>query len=189
MFTGGKRTFPKAFITSGLIVAAGQYFTNNLKAGRLELLASRRRQAAEEKAAVPISSSSVPSIPTNLETTDNATNPPSGTEDTPGFATTSERLVGFFKSLSPVRKISDQEYLDILLRQRKEMEDDLHAWENRMKGKYALEGRGNGSGPETSGKSAGGGSIDVGQLMRQLDGVERRIHGLESKIAETGEAK
>ena len=58
-----------------------------------------------------------------------------------------------------------------------------------MKGKYALEGRGNGSGSETSGKSAGGGSIDVGQLMRQLDGVERRIKGLESKIAETGEAK
>jgi hypothetical protein len=29
----------------------------------------------------------------------------------------------------------------------------------------------------------------VGQLMRQLDGVERRIKGLESKIAETGEAK
>jgi hypothetical protein len=64
------------------------------------------------------------------------------------------------------------------------MEQDLRAWEVRMKGKYALEGRGSSSSTESE-PAQPTGTIDVGQLMRQLDGVERRIKGLEEKIALT----
>lgn len=111
---------------------------------------------------------------------------------TQDFPTLSNRLVDFFRSLSPVRKISDDEYLQILYKQREGMREDLQAWEVRMRGKYALEGRGGSSNSssdsDSESKSAAstGQTIDIGQLMRQLDGVERRISALESKIANEG---
>ncbi|KAH8085374.1 hypothetical protein HD553DRAFT_27413 [Filobasidium floriforme] len=186
----GRRTFPRAALTSGLITALGQYMVNNVRVARLEVLARRseKKREAEQEAVgagagnidnggvIPVSSSTTPSTSTTLTPTQD-------------FPTLSNRLVDFFRSLSPVRKISDDEYLQILYKQREGMREDLQAWEVRMRGKYALEGRGgNYSTSNSDSKSAAstGQTIDIGQLMRQLDGVERRISALESKIANEG---
>jgi hypothetical protein len=163
---------------------------NNVRVARLEVLARRsekKREAEQEAAgagAGNVNNGGVIPVPSSTTTSTSPTSTP--TQD---FPTLSNRLVDFFRSLSPVRKISDDEYLQILYKQREGMREDLQAWEVRMRGKYALEGRGgNSSTSNSDAKSAAstGQTIDIGQLMRQLDGVERRISALESKIANEG---
>jgi hypothetical protein len=156
---------------------------------RLEVLArrSKEKREAEQEAAGAGNVDNAAITPVSSSTTTST----SATTSTPtqDFPTLSNRLVDFFRSLSPVRKISDDEYLQILYKQREGMREDLQAWEVRMRGKYALEGRGGASSTADSDSKAGastGQTIDIGQLMRQLDGVERRISALESKIANEG---
>lgn len=161
---------------------------NNVRVARLEVLARRsekKREAEQEAAgAGNVDNAATTPVPSSRTTSTSTTSTP--TQD---FPTLSNRLVDFFRSLSPVRKISDDEYLQILYKQQEGMREDLQAWEVRMRGKYALEGRGgNSSTSNSDSKSAAstGQTIDIGQLMRQMDGVERRISALESKIASEG---
>jgi hypothetical protein len=161
---------------------------NNVRVARLEVLArrSKEKREAEQEAAGAGNVDNAATTPVSSSTTTSTTPTSTPTQD---FPTLSNRLVDFFRSLSPVRKISDDEYLQILYKQREGMREDLQAWEVRMRGKYALEGRGGASSTaDSDSKSAAstGQTIDIGQLMRQLDGVERRISALESKIANEG---
>jgi hypothetical protein len=158
---GGKKTFPAAFVTSALITTSIQYAINNVRVTRLKMLAARQE--------TPIASSSTPPPAVSNPS------PALGNEEEKSKLPLTTRLSNLLHSLSPIRKITDEEYLDILLKQRSELSNDLTAWEERMRARYGPQGT-------VSDQQGGKGAINVEQLVRQLDGVERKINEVEGKI-------
>lgn len=140
---------PAAFITSALIASSLQYAINNIRVARVQTLVSRQRALPQEPTPGP--------APTSTESA-------------------LSRLQTTLGRWSPVRKLSDEEYAEILHRQRKEVQDALAAWEKWMT-------RGT-SGTEQA--TASGGlarpEINVEQATRELDSLERKIRTLEEKI-------
>lgn len=177
------------------MTALGQYVVNNGRVVRLEVLAGRSARVREEEGRRGMGGMTDLARSSTSQALSSTSNTPEGT-DKRDFPSISTRLVDLVRSLSPVRKISDLEYLRILERQRDEMQRDMRVWEDKMRGKYAggsstttttMDGEGAvGAGAGSKQAAGTGQTIDMGQLYRQLDSVERRIKGLEGKIAGEG---
>lgn len=181
-------------MTSALIAMLGQYGVNNARAMRLELLASRRRKREEagvaarevDRSGVAVAIPASSTTSTASSSTTKPSSPPlpelTSTSLSDGETFTS-KLLRRLKSLSPIRKLSDDEYLTILTRQRDEMSLDLAKWEKSMQSRSGSSASGEISGLKGEAHGGGGtGVVDVGALMRQLDQTERKIRGLEEKL-------
>lgn len=140
---GGRRNIIPTFITSALITTSLQYGANNIQALRLEVLLSRAQRTQQRELEASQPASETPSLSSAPSITD--------------------RAISWAKSVSPVRKISDEEYLSILAKQREELEEIL-------------------SKPPVKGPGSSVGINGVGESIRQLDLVNRKIRQVEAKI-------
>ncbi|GHJ84215.1 hypothetical protein NliqN6_0617 [Naganishia liquefaciens] len=165
----GRRTIPASFITSALITAALQYTTNTIRVTRVQTLLARQSQSQSQPQ--PQSDTSVP-VPSSTE--------PSA-HDAPTTTTTwLDRIASALGKWSPVRKLSDDEYAQILRRQKAEVQEALDAWEQWMGATGA-----SGTSPVADGAVAPRGKrpeINVEQATRELDSLERKIRALEDKV-------
>lgn len=155
---GGRRTIPASFITSALITATLQYTTNAVRVTRVQTLLAR------QPATPPCTAAS----PTHDDPASSTSDGGGGeTPASPSSSSWLDRVQSTLGKWSPVRKLSDEAYAEILGRQRAEVRAALEAWERSM-GASGVHGKR----PE----------IDVEQATRELDSLERKIRALEDKM-------
>lgn len=87
-----------------------------------------------------------------------------------------------------MRKLSDEAYAEILVRQRAEVRAALEAWERWMgaPASEASAGAGESGSRITDGARGKRPEINVEQATRELDSLERKIRALEEKMARGG---
>jgi hypothetical protein len=166
---GGPRTIPASFITSALITTTLQYTLNTIRAARLSTLITQQNNPA----------------------------PPPTTEPLTKGESFLARVQNTLGEWSPVRKLSDEEYLGILGRQREEVRGALDKWEGWMAASnsspavstspMSLESAPNTANAQTEGPNLAPPigkkpEINVEQATRELDSLSRKIRAVEEKI-------
>lgn len=149
----GPRTIVPAAITSALLTSTLQLGVNAVKVARLEALAVR-----EQRNAVAVEETARQQ---NL-TADQQAEESAAAASQASFAS---RLWTRLQAYSPIRKLSDDEYLDILHTQASELEQNLAAP----------------PAPASAG-TCGPSSNGISETIRQLDVVKRKIEQVEEKI-------
>lgn len=149
----GPRTIVPAAITSALLTSTLQLGVNAVKVARLEALAVR-----EQRNAVAVEETARQQ---NL-TEDEQAEESAAAASQASFAS---RLWTRLQAYSPIRKLSDDEYLDILHTQASELEQTLAAP----------------PAPSSAG-TFGPSSNGISETIRQLDVVKRKIEQVEEKI-------
>lgn len=148
----GPRTIIPAAITSALLTASLQLTINAVKVARLEALTVREQRhvvAAEEVARQK-----------------GLSDEQQAEEQEAASSSFGSRLWTRLQSYSPIRKLSDEEYLDILHTQASELEQTLATPPS----------------PKSSSSSSSSSNINVGDTIRQLDVVKRKIEQVQDKM-------
>ncbi len=111
------------------------------------------------------------------------------TEAEGGRRTLPERIMQFLSKVSPVRKISDEEYLAILDKQKAELERSMAGFAGQASGERQREGAAAGADKSntmwaslTSGFSPAEPKLDVGQVVGELEGIDRKMEALRIQI-------
>lgn len=127
--TGGRGTIPRAGLTAGVVTALLQLTVNQFRIVRLQLLARRSQPAAESD-----TPSTVLPLPSSLSTQSGFDVGLRASLENPGVlpptpAEESQTLPGkMIRGLStflPVRKLSDEDYLALLVKKRNEVDRRL----------------------------------------------------------------
>ncbi|KAJ9093387.1 hypothetical protein QFC21_006417 [Naganishia friedmannii] len=184
----GARTIPAAFITSALITSSLQYGINSVRAARVQTLLARQQQSSPLATAPATDTTTSTAQPTS-------STPPTTTPN--ARPTIMQRIAESLSSLSPVRKLSNEEYATILARQQAAVVADLGAYErwadanaNAREQRGSQEGMGELVTDEAQAVERP--KINVEQAIRELDGLERKIRALKDRreaLEEEGRAE
>lgn len=157
----------------------GQYIVNNGRVFRLEFLAKQQRDRQEQQhhesdhlvthgahLTDPVQLVGPQDVPTEVVVPD-VTKP-----------TWSQRLGSLLTSLNPVTKMTSQEYLESLTRERRQVELDISSYKQLRS--EALQGKT----PSLDGQETQGleGDINLAQAERRLDAILKKVRVLEKRI-------
>ncbi|WWD18406.1 hypothetical protein CI109_102856 [Kwoniella shandongensis] len=141
----GRATFGKAFITSSLIGSILQLSANQLRVFRLEYLAKQSQSQpissqapASATGLIPETAAGIydPSLITNFNEHSLKSNTPTPTKENPQTPSLPEKMMKGLSKFLPVRKLTDDEYLEQLQKKRDDVDKRLREIEDEEKRMY-----------------------------------------------------
>ena len=126
---GGPRVIVKAAFTASLLTASLQYGVNSIRVARLRYLANFPSEATDDTS---------PSTPSTGEQMLHSMQNPQETLAVPPETTLSGRILNGMTSFLPIKKIENNEYWDLLQKQRASLEKRLREIEKEEARLYDL---------------------------------------------------
>jgi hypothetical protein len=182
LLTGGMKTVPKAAFTSALITTSLQYIVNSARIARLEVLASRsrKRSTSMPNGGGLGTTQHTTSLKHDTTFTDSRLEEVQNIKDEEASQSGKEslptRIMNFLTYVSPVRKVSDEEYLAILTRQREDVLRDLSPEPRVSKSRDGIWGN------LTASFGSGEKKQSFKELRNQLEGVEKKMESLRVQV-------